>query len=251
MEVGKNFEANQPSQNKIMELNTEEENSEIEKRLTDEEALDIQINYLKNSTRDILKSIILNEDEPTEASLPDNLDKSINLYLRNIYNKHYNNEMENLLFSMNKYTMNVKEKNKEYLHNIEFWNGQVLEVSKEKMELQNEKEKLDEELEIIKANNMIKSQKKRNSKKELLDEIEKKEKKLKKLTDQYNAIYDEYKKNQNGFQSLEQKLNKQKGDFQIYQEKIKQKELILNQIEKENENLRTEIFGKKIKKNKK
>ena len=61
-------EENSPS-NKINEK--KEEKGEINKSLTDEEALDIQIKYLNSSTKNILGSIIQDEPDPM-SNIPEN-----------------------------------------------------------------------------------------------------------------------------------------------------------------------------------
>ena len=74
------------------------------KEISNEEALEIQINYVKSSPKNILFSIIQNEyDENLKEKdlYKNNIDEGINLYLQNIYNKYYCNEMKYILNSIN------------------------------------------------------------------------------------------------------------------------------------------------------
>ena len=84
----------------VNDKNTMEEIKEVEEaeKLSNEDALDIQMNYLKSPLKNILYSLIANEPEIEENK---NIDKGIYLYLKNVYNKYYCNEIKYILGSIN------------------------------------------------------------------------------------------------------------------------------------------------------
>ena len=124
------------------------------KQLSNEEALDIQIKYLKSPPKNILNYIIQNEPDPMgdiaiSESKNKNIDKGIIFYLQNIHNKHYCNEINFMLSSINSKISYINDKNKELLQNKKFLEGEINTISQEKIDYFNEKETLDKNLELM------------------------------------------------------------------------------------------------------
>ena len=223
------------------------------KEISNEEALEIQINYAKSSPKNILFSIIQNEyDENLKEKdlYKNNIDEGINLYLQNIYNKYYCNEMKYILNSINSKISYINDKNKEYIQNKKFIERETNTVSQEKIDYFNEKENLDKELELLqlkgKQNSLIEnnhisldSKLKRMSENngEDLDIIEKK-KKLENLKKKYNKIFEEISSNKKEFSIIKNKKNMIQGENMILNEKLKQKQIIWDQLRKENEKVK-------------
>ena len=223
------------------------------KEISNEEALEIQINYAKSSPKNILFSIIQNEyDENLKEKdlYKNNIDEGINLYLQNIYNKYYCNEMKYILNSINNKISYINDKNKEYIQNKKFIERETNTVSQEKIDYFNEKENLDKELELLqlkgKQNSLIEnnhisldSKLKRMSENngEDLDIIEKK-KKLENLKKKYNKIFEEISSNKKEFSIIKNKKNMIQGENMILNEKLKQKQIIWDQLRKENEKVK-------------
>ena len=229
------------------------------KEISNEEALEIQINYAKSSPKNILFSIIQNEyDENLKEKdlYKNNIDEGINLYLQNIYNKYYCNEMKYILNSINNKISYINDKNKEYIQNKKFIERETNTVSQEKIDYFNEKENLDKELELLqlkgKQNSLIEnnhisldSKLKRMSENngEDLDIIEKK-KKLENLKKKYNKIFEEISSNKKEFSIIKNKKNMIQGENMILNEKLKQKQIIWEQLRKENEKVKKLVFKK-------
>ena len=229
------------------------------KEISNEEALEIQINYVKSSPKNILFSIIQNEyDENLKEKdlYKNNIDEGINLYLQNIYNKYYCNEMKYILNSINNKISYIIDKNKEYIQNKKFIERETNTVSQEKIDYFNEKENLDKELELLqlkaKQNSLIEntaisldSKLKRMSEHngEDIDIIEKK-KKLENLKKKYNKIFEEISANKKEFSIIKNKKNMIQGENMILNEKLKQKQIIWEQLRKENEKVKKLVFKK-------
>lgn len=252
-------EENSPS-NKINEK--KEEKGEINKSLTDEEALDIQIKYLNSSTKNILGSIIQDEPDPM-SNIPENelqnknIDKGIYLYLQNVHNKYYCNEINFILNSINSKISYINEKNKDLFQNKKFLEREINTISEEKIDYFNEKETLDKDLEILTLNTMQNSfacktdrcdtslnvslSNFNNSEFEDI-EIAQKTKKLEKLKKKYNELFDKVSVHKKEYPILKNKSNIIQGDNMVLNEKLKQKQLIWEQIRRENENFKTIII---------
>ena len=86
-------------ENKINELK-EKEGSDTNISYSNEEALNIQIDYLKSSVKNILFSLIINEQDSFNNENR-KLDKGIYMYLMNIYNKFLCNEIKYILGAIN------------------------------------------------------------------------------------------------------------------------------------------------------
>ena len=252
-------------ENKINEISKEEENKndiEGKKELTNDEALDIQINYLKTSTKNILNTIIQNEPDPMSINYKkefpnNNLDEGILLYLQNVHNKHYRNEIIYILNSINCKLSYINDKNKEYLQNKKFVEREINAISQEKIDYFNEKENLDKELELLTLNakqnsfmyktepsiNMNLSTNIINTNADLYDiEIEQKTKKLENLKKKYNKIFDYISANKKEFPIIKNKNSMIQGENMVLNEKLKQKQLIWDQLRRENEKIKTVVI---------
>jgi hypothetical protein len=240
------------------------EKDEINKPLTDEEALDIQIKYLNSSTKNILSSIMQDEPDPM-ANLPEtelnnkNIDKGIYLYLQNVHNKHYCNEINFILNSINSKISYINEKNKDFFQNKKFLEREINTISVERMDYFNEKETLDKDLEILTLNTMQNSFACKtdrcdtslnvslsNFNNSEFDDIEiaQKTKKLEKLKKKYNELFDKVSVHKKEYPILKNKSNIIQGDNMVLNEKLKQKQLIWEQIRRENERFKTIIIKK-------
>ena len=151
------FEENKPNDKLIKISEDEKENEKEIREFTNDEALDYHIQYLKSSTKTILGSIIQNEPDPMigigdEEIKNKKIDKGIYLYLQNIHNKHYYNEMNCILNSINSKISYINDKNKEFLQNKKFLEREINTISQEKIDYFNEKETLDKDLEILTVN---------------------------------------------------------------------------------------------------
>ena len=248
----------------------DEENEKNKKELSNEEALDIQINFLKSSTKNIFYSFIQSEQDNISKSVEirhinnknKNIDEGIYLYLQNIYDKYYLNEMEYLIKSINNKISYVNDKNKEFLQNKKFVERETNTVSQEKIDYFNEKENLDKELELLQVNansniyndkvpslnikmnrkNIIESNN-NEIKNEINDvEITQKIKKLEDLKTKYNKIFDEYSANKKEYPIIKNKNSMVQGENMILNEKLKQKKMIWDQLRRENEKVKTVVI---------
>ena len=254
-----------PSSNRTDKLDTEKE-TEINKNSSNspsnEEALDIQINYLQSSTKNILNSIIQNESDPMTNNdkliKEKGIDPGIYLYLQNIHNKHYCNEINYILNSINSKITYINDRNKEKLQNKKFIEREVNTVSQEKIDYFNEKENLDKDLELLRVNAMQNSIFSKNESKDMYlhmrmnteanvdknEEIEivNKKQRLENLKKKYDKIFDEYSSNKKEFPVIKNKNSMVQGENMILNEKLKQKQMIWDQIRKENERVKTIVI---------
>ena len=254
-----------PSSNRTEKLDTEKE-TEINKNSSNspsnEEALDIQINYLQSSTKNILNSIMQNESDPMtnqdKLIKEKGIDPGIYLYLQNIHNKHYCNEINYILNSINSKITYINDRNKEKLQNKKFVEREVNTVSQEKIDYFNEKENLDKDLELLRVNAMQNSIFSKNESKDMYlhmrmnteanvdknEEIEivNKKERLENLKKKYDKIFDEYSSNKKEFPVIKNKNSMVQGENMILNEKLKQKQMIWDQIRKENERVKTVVI---------
>ena len=254
-----------PSSNRTDKLDTEKE-TEINKNSSNspsnEEALDIQINYLQSSTKNILNSIIQNESDPMTNNdkliKEKGIDPGIYLYLQNIHNKHYCNEINYILNSINSKITYINDRNKEKLQNKKFVEREVNTVSQEKIDYFNEKENLDKDLELLRVNAMQNSIFSKNESKDMYlymrmnteanvdknEEIEivNKKQRLENLKKKYDKIFDEYSSNKKEFPVIKNKNSMVQGENMVLNEKLKQKQMIWDQIRKENERVKTIVI---------
>lgn len=254
-----------PSSNRTDKLDIEKE-IEIDKNSSNspsnEEALDIQINYLQSSTKNILNSIIQNESDPMTNNdkliKEKGVDPGIYLYLQNIHNKHYCNEINYILNSINSKIAYINDRNKEKLQNKKFIEREVNTVSQEKIDYFNEKENLDKDLELLRVNAMQNSVISKNESKDMYlnmrmntevnvnknedIEIMQKKDRLEILKKKYNKIFDEYSSNKKGFPVIKNKNSMVQGENMVLNEKLKQKQMIWDQIRKENERVKAVVI---------
>ena len=254
-----------PSSNRTDKLDTEKEieiNKNSSNSPSNEEALDIQINYLQSSTKNILNSIIQNESDPMTNNdkliKEKGVDPGIYLYLQNIHNKHYCNEINYILNSINSKIAYINDRNKEKLQNKKFVEREVNTVSQEKIDYFNEKENLDKDLELLRVNAMQNSIISKNESKDMYlnmrmntevnvnknedIEIMQKKDRLEILKKKYNKIFDEYSSNKKEFPVIKNKNSMVQGENMVLNEKLKQKQMIWDQIRKENERVKTVVI---------
>ena len=238
------------------------EKDDINKSLTDEEALDIQIKFLNSSTKNILSSLVQDEPDPM-PNIPENelknknIDKGIYLYLQNVHNKHYCNEINFILNSINSKISYINDKNKDLFQNKKFLEREINTISEERIDYFNEKETLDKDLEILTLNTMQNSFACKtdrcdtslnislsNINNSEFDDIEiaQKTKKLEKLKKKYNELFDKVSVHKKEYPILKNKSNIIQGDNMVLNEKLKQKQLIWEQIRRENERFKTIII---------
>ena len=237
------------NRNAMEEIKEVEEEKEKEK-LSNEAALDIQMNYLKSPLKNILYSLIANETEVEENK---NIDKGIYLYLKNVYNKYYCNEIKYILASVNSQISHINDKNKKHKQNKEFYDREINTITSEKIEYFNKKEALDKELELLTLNKMQNSICKTersdpysplNTNNNEIDntEINEKNRKIEELRKKYNKIFDNINNNKKEFSIIKNKNNLINEENMLLNEKFKQKLLIYDQIRKENEKNKTMII---------
>ena len=257
-----------PIDNKIsetIEKNDENNNEKEENRqLTNDEALDIQIQFLNSSTKNILGSIIQNEPDPMslnyENDLKDkNIDKGIFLYLQNIHNNNFCNEINYILNSINGKISYINDKNKEFLQNKRFIEREINAISQERIDCFNEKENLDKELELLTLNArnnsfMLKTDRGDQSinlnlstnfiiNSDIDDiEIAKKTKRIEGLKKKYNKLFDNITANKKELPIIKSKNSMLQGENMVLNEKLKQKQLIWEQLRKDNERVKTVVI---------
>jgi len=233
-------------ENKINELK-EEEGSDTNISYSNEEALNIQIDYLKSSVKNILFSLIINEQDSFNNENR-KLDKGIYMYLMNIYNKFLCNEIKYILGTINNKISFINEKNKKQMQFKQNTERDLNAITQEKIEYFDKKETLDKELEILilnsRQNSMI-TDSPNNSKMncelggyDFSDKIKKKEDLIKK----YNKLKDQISSNKSDFPKIKEKNNTIQGENMLLNEKLKQKQLIWDQIRKENERVKTVVI---------
>ena len=254
-----------PSTNRTDKIDIEKE-TEINKNSSNspsnEEALDIQINYLQSSSKNILNSITQNESDPMTNNdkliKEKGVDPGIYLYLQNIHNKHYCNEINYILNSINSKISYINDRNKEKLQNKKFVEREVNTITQEKIDYFNEKENLDKDLEILRVNAMQNSIISKNESKDMYlnkrmntevnvnknedIEIMEKKQRLENLKKKYNKIFDEYSSNKKEFPVIKNKNSMVQGENMVLNEKLKQKQMIWDQIRKENERIKTVVI---------
>ena len=233
----------------VNDKNTMEEIKEVEEaeKLSNEDALDIQMNYLKSPLKNILYSLIANEPEIEENK---NIDKGIYLYLKNVYNKYYCNEIKYILGSINSQISYINDKNKKQKQNKEFYDREINTITSEKIEYFNKKETLDKELELLTLNKMqnsicktdINSPISTNENEIESQEIYEKNKKIEELRKKYNKLTENINSNKKEFPIIKNKNAMIQGENMLLNEKLKQKQLIWDQIRKENEKIKTVVI---------
>ena len=235
---------------KIKEVEeNERENIPIDK------ALDIQINYLQSSVKNILYGLIANEPEVEEPKNI-NIDKGIYLYLRHVYNKYYCNEIRYILGNINNKISYINDNTKKLKQNKEFYEREINTISSEKIEYFNQKETLDKELELLTVNKMQNSICKtdnspidtNNTENESLEVTEKK-KKIEELRKKYNKLNEAMITNKKEYPIIKSKNDMIQGENMLLNEKLKQKQLIWDQMRKENEKIKTVVIKRELFKN--
>ena len=237
----------------MKESENTEEKKEIRENeklsLSNEEALDIQINFLKSSVKNILYPLIANEQEVDEINNK-NIDKGIYLYLKYIHNKYYCNEIKYILGTINNKISYINDKNKKQKQNKEFYEREINTISAEKIEYFDKKETLDKELELLTLNKMqnsicktdINSPISTNENEIESQEIYEKNKKIEELRKKYNKLTENINSNKKEFPIIKNKNAMIQGENMLLNEKLKQKQLIWDQIRKENEKIKTVVI---------
>ena len=166
------------------------------------------------------------------------------------------------LNSINSKISYINEKNKEFLQNKKFLEREINTISQEKIDYFNEKETLDKDLEILTVNarqnsilcktdrgepslNMNLSTNYINNS-EIEDiELSQKKQRLETLKKKYNKIFDYITANKKEFPVIKNKNNMIQGENMVLNEKLKQKQLIWDQIRKENERVKTVVIKRR------
>ena len=249
----------------MKETENKEEKNEIKETeklsLSNEKALDIQIDFLKSSVKNVLYPLIANEQEVDEINNK-NIDKGIYLYLKYIHNKYYCNEIKYILGTINNKISYINDKNKKQKQNKEFYEREINTISAEKIEYFDKKETLDKELELLTLNKMqnsilktdINSPISTNENEIESQEINEKNKKIEELRKKFNKLVENINSNKKEFPIIKNKNSMIQGENMLLNEKLKQKQLIWDQIRKENEKIKTvvikrEFFKKEPEKN--
>ena len=236
------------NKNTMEEIKEEEETE----KLSNEKAIEVQMDYLKSPLKNILYTLIANEQE-VEETKNQNIDKGIYLYLKYIYNKHYCNEIKYMLGSINSSISNINDKNKKHKQNKEFYEREINTITSEKIEYFNKKETLDKELELLTINKMqnsiCKTEKSdpyspinTNTNDADSTEIIEKNKKIDKLRKKYTKLSQNIVGSKKEFSVIKNKNNLIQEENMLLNEKLKQKQLIWDQIRKENEKIKTAVI---------
>ena len=247
------MEESENNKNEIKEIKEEEENER--ENIPIDKALDIQINYLQSSVKNILYGLIANEPEVEEPKNK-NIDKGIYLYLRHVYNKYYCNEIRYILGNINNKISYINDNTKKLKQNKEFYEREINTISSEKIEYFNQKETLDKELELLTVNKMQNSICKtdnspidtNNTENESLEVTEKK-KKIEELRKKYNKLNEAMITNKKEYPIIKSKNDMIQGENMLLNEKLKQKQLIWDQMRKENEKIKTVVIKRELFKN--
>ena len=167
--------------------------------------------------------------------------------------------MNYILNSINSKISYINDKNKEYLQNKKILEREINTISQEKIDYFNEKETLDKDLEILTVNAhqnsiLCKTDRGENTSNINLStnfinttdiediEIAQKNKRLEALKKKYNKIFDYISANKKEFPIIKNKSNMLQGENMVLNEKLKQKQLIWDQIRKENEKVKTVVI---------
>ena len=247
------MEESENNKNEIKEIKEVEENER--ENIPIDKALDIQINYLQSSVKNILYGLIANEPEVEEPKNK-NIDKGIYLYLRHVYNKYYCNEIRYILGNINNKISYINDNTKKLKQNKEFYEREINTISSEKIEYFNQKETLDKELELLTVNKMQNSICKtdnspidtNNTEIESLEVTEKK-KKIEELRKKYNKLNEVMITNKKEYPIIKSKNDMIQGENMLLNEKLKQKQLIWDQMRKENEKIKTVVIKRELFKN--
>ena len=247
------MEESENNKNEIKEIKEVEENER--ENIPIDKALDIQINYLQSSVKNILYGLIANEPEVEEPKNK-NIDKGIYLYLRHVYNKYYCNEIRYILGNINNKISYINDNTKKLKQNKEFYEREINTISSEKIEYFNQKETLDKELELLTVNKMQNSICKtdnspidtNNTENESL-EITEKKKKIEELRKKYNKLNEAMITNKKEYPIIKSKNDMIQGENMLLNEKLKQKQLIWDQMRKENEKIKTVVIKRELFKN--
>ena len=238
----------------MKEFENKNEKKEIKEKeemsMSNERALDIQIDYLKSSVKNILYSLMANEPEVDETKNK-NIDKGIYLYLKSVHNKYYCNEIKYILGTINNKISFINDKNKKQKQNKDFYEREVNTISAEKIEYFDKKETLDKELELLTLNKIQNSNKSEhlsplttNDNEAEIPEINEKNKKIEELRKKYNKLYANISSNKKDYPVIEGKNIMIQEENRLLNEKLKQKQLIWDQIRKENEKIKTAVIKK-------
>ena len=247
------MEESENNKNEIKEIKEVEENER--ENIPIDKALDIQINYLQSSVKNILYGLIANEPAVEEPKNK-NIDKGIYLYLRHVYNKYYCNEIRYILGNINNKISYINDNTKKLKQNKEFYEREINTISSEKIEYFNQKETLDKELELLTVNKMQNSICKtdnspidtNNTENESLEVTEKK-KKIEELRKKYNKLNEAMITNKKEYPIIKSKNDMIQGENMLLNEKLKQKQLIWDQMRKENEKIKTVVIKRELFKN--
>ena len=246
----------------MKEVDNKNENKEIKENenisIQNEDALDIQINYLKSSVKNILYSLMTNEPEVDETKNK-NIDKGIYLYLKSVHNKYYCNEIKYILGTINNKISYINDKNKKQKQNKDFYEREINTISAEKIEYFDKKETLDKELELLTINKMQNSMCKTEKSEPIsplntndndseTPEINEKNKKIEELRKKYNKLYANISANKKDYPVIQSKNNTIQEENRFLNEKLKQKQLIWDQIRKENEKIKTFVIKREYSK---
>ena len=239
----------------MKETENKEEKKEIKEneKLSNEKALDIQIDFLKSSVKNVLYPLIANEQEVDEINNK-NIDKGIYLYLKYIHNKYYCNEIKYILGTINNKISYINDKNKKQKQNKEFYEREINTISAEKIEYFDKKETLDKELELLTLNKMqnsilktdINSPISTNENEIESQEINEKNKKIEELRKKFNKLVENINSNKKEFPIIKNKNSMIQGENMLLNEKLKQKQLIWDQIRKENEKIKTVVIKREF-----
>ena len=241
----------------MKETENKEEKKELNENeklsLSNEKALDIQIDFLKSSVKNVLYPLIANEQEVDEINNK-NIDKGIYLYLKYIHNKYYCNEIKYILGTINNKISYINDKNKKQKQNKEFYEREINTISAEKIEYFDKKETLDKELELLTLNKMqnsilktdINSPISTNENEIESQEINEKNKKIEELRKKFNKLVENINSNKKEFPIIKNKNSMIQGENMLLNEKLKQKQLIWDQIRKENEKIKTVVIKREF-----
>lgn len=226
------------------------------------ENLELQINFLLNTPNLALKIF---EDEPDPLSQDSKfIDGGINLYLKTVHNKCFNDDMQNLINSIRANEEKIEDDIDDENKQIKSIEHELNWITQEKIAAFNEKEEIDEKIELVEVNNSnlfgsCLTQNARtneqnnntttcdNNINNTINDINDNEnivkanrsnenypKRLKEVKKKYETLINSLATKKKDFNKKQKQNQKYISDNNLLREKIKQKRMILEQLNKNN-----------------
>lgn len=226
------------------------------------ENLELQINFLLNTPNLALKIF---EDEPDPLSQDSKfIDGGINLYLKTVHNKCFNDDMQNLINSIRANEEKIEDDIDDENKQIKSIEHELNWITQEKIAAFNEKEEIDEKIELVEVNNSnlfgscltqnARTNEQNNNTTTIDNNInntmndindndnavkanrsnENYPKRLKEVKKKYETLINSLATKKKDFNKKQKQNQKYISDNNLLREKIKQKRMILEQLNKNN-----------------